>query len=370
KTFTPAEKKAAKEAVMSRKVQNNQRVSSALLEVWKLAEGLHRDIGTNTAQYWYEYLLQRAGKKKTTRRPSTWNAFVSLKVKAHNDALPDGTPRVKAPAIMTELRNKWKLLSSVEKIETTQETVTKLGEIREMRNYATHNVSLNAFHDARATLKSVQTQLENLFNRTGVEFLLFASRSDSSAFMHPMSWSTGDHIDEYFQMTFKKSTGQFAGMLECFLLSGLEGTVKTYQNELMELKQKTAKLIFEKLETAAHPHKVSRMFYSDFHHHITEKYGIIIENWPLSVFTSPGNIGSRIELNTLFNAWESGATRFRRLTPAELIEWERQQSQAHLQQTTPASQALGNSDASSNAPVAGGPIANPDAQPTPSTSTA
>ncbi|KAI0685391.1 hypothetical protein BC835DRAFT_1421279 [Cytidiella melzeri] len=159
RTFTPAERKAAKEAVMSRKEQNNTKVSNALLEVWKLAEGLHRDIGTNTAQYWYEYLLQRAGKKKTTRRTSTWNAFVSLKVKAHNDALPDGAPRVKAPAIMTEMRNEWKALSSVEKIEATQETVTKLGEIREMRNYATHNVSLNAFHDARATLKSVQTQV-------------------------------------------------------------------------------------------------------------------------------------------------------------------------------------------------------------------
>ncbi|KAI0689913.1 hypothetical protein BC835DRAFT_1418140 [Cytidiella melzeri] len=276
RTFTPAERKAAKEAVMSRKEQNNTKVSNALLEVWKLAEGLHRDIGTNTAQYC------------TPRRRSC----------------------VKAPAIMTEMRNKWKALSSVEKIEATQET------------------------------------LENLFNRTGVEILLFASRSDSSAFMHPLSWSTGDHIDEYFQMTFKKSTGQFAGMLECFLLSGLE---------------EDCKLIFEKLEATAHPHKVSRMFYSDFYHHITEKYGIIIENWPLPVFTSPGSIGSRIELNTLFNAWESGATRFRRLTPAELIEWERQQAQAR-QQTTPMTQAPGSSDASSTAPVTGdGPDADPNA---------
>ncbi|KAI0681803.1 hypothetical protein BC835DRAFT_1220127, partial [Cytidiella melzeri] len=114
-------------------------------------------------------------------------------------------------------------MSLTEKMDMTQDTVTKLEEVREMRNLATHNVPLNAFHDTRATLRTVQTQLENLHHRTGVEILLFASRSDRLSYMHPTSWSTGDHINEFFQMTFKKSTGEFAGMLECFLLSGLEG---------------------------------------------------------------------------------------------------------------------------------------------------
>jgi hypothetical protein len=85
--LTPAEKQAAKIAIRSRKQQNHAKVDAALLEVWKLAEGLHRDIGTHSAQYWYEFLLQRANKKRTTRRPSTWNAFVSMRVRAHNEGV-------------------------------------------------------------------------------------------------------------------------------------------------------------------------------------------------------------------------------------------------------------------------------------------
>ncbi|KAI0682974.1 hypothetical protein BC835DRAFT_1423759 [Cytidiella melzeri] len=290
KTFTPAEKKAAKQVVMVRKEQNNKKVSLALLEVWKLAKGLQHNIGTNTAQHWYGYLLQRAGKQKSSCSPSTWNVFVSLKVKAHNNALPANVPCVKAPAIMADLHSEWNSLLLTEKMDVTQDTVTQLGEVREMRNLATHNVSLTTFHDARATLRTIQTQLKNLHHRTGVKFLLFASRLCPSSYMHPTSWSTGDHINKFFQMTFKKLTGEFAGMLECFLLSGLGGAVQTVHNDLLALKHKVAKLIFDKL--------------------------------------TPGSIGSRIEFNTLFHAWETRATHFCRLAPAELDAWQQQQAQA------------------------------------------
>jgi hypothetical protein len=103
-----------------------------------------------------------------------------------------------------------------------------------------------------------------------IEFLLFGSRSESSSSMRPMSWSTSDHIDEYFLMQFNKSTTEFAGMLECFLLSGLEGrcdfdasveylshvsnigTLNTYRNELLALKQKVTRLIFSHLRMCTH----------------------------------------------------------------------------------------------------------------------
>lgn len=64
------------------------------------------------------------------------------------------------------------------------------------------------------------------------------------------------------------------------------------------------------------------MFYVGFESHITEKLGIILVNWPLAQLVSPGAIGSRLELQTLYNAWSSGATHFRRLSPAELELWQ------------------------------------------------
>ena len=101
-----------------------------------------------------------------------------MRVKAHNDgmysisficaalsnhamtlALPSGAPRIKAPEIIHQLRSEWNALSPVEKTEVTQEAVSKLEEMREMQNHGTHNVSINAFHDVRATVQSVQTQV-------------------------------------------------------------------------------------------------------------------------------------------------------------------------------------------------------------------
>lgn len=84
--LTDGERKIASDARKSRKETNNIKVDAALSAVMKIAEGLHHDIGTHSAQYWYEFLLQRAGKKKSTRPTNHWNAFVLMKVRAHNES--------------------------------------------------------------------------------------------------------------------------------------------------------------------------------------------------------------------------------------------------------------------------------------------
>jgi hypothetical protein len=79
--------------------------------------------------------------------------------------------------------------------------------------------------------------------------------------------------------------------------------------------------------------KVSRMFYQNFDENITAKYGVVIKNWPLQKFCSPGDIGSRIELKVLYQSWQSGATYFQKLSREELSQWEEDQFQARLQET-------------------------------------
>jgi hypothetical protein len=76
------------------------------------------------------------------------------------------------------------------------------------------------------------------------------------------------------------------------------------------------------LETAASPKQVQRMYYTNFDTNITAKYGVVLENWPLSKFCCPGDINSRNELRVLFHAWETDSTRFRRLSDAEFEDWE------------------------------------------------
>lgn len=64
------------------------------------------------------------------------------------------------------------------------------------------------------------------------------------------------------------------------------------------------------------PHPVARMYYQNFDEHITERYGATLVSWPLSgPIKCPSGINSRVELKLLINAFESGTTRFERLTP-------------------------------------------------------
>lgn len=84
----------------------------------------------------------------------------------------------------------------------------------------------------------------------------------------------------------------------------------------------TINLIVCALVAIARPDTVSRMYYVDFEGHITNKLGIVVVGWPLPHFVSPGLIGSRLELQTLYNAWDTGAAYFRRFTPSELEAWQ------------------------------------------------
>jgi hypothetical protein len=63
------------------------------------------------------------------------------------------------------------------------------------------------------------------------------------------------------------------------------------------------------------------MIYKNFDEHITRKHGIIIEGWPLPLFDNPSAIGSQVELNVLLRAWQTGATRFHKITEDEYMTW-------------------------------------------------
>jgi len=66
---------------------------------------------------------------------------------------------------------------------------------------------------------------------------------------------------------------------------------------------------------------VNRMVYKSFKEQITRKHGIVIDGWPLPKFENPSAIGSQVEHRTLFNAWQSGAARFRKMSEDEFMNW-------------------------------------------------
>ena len=76
------------------------------------------------------------------------------------------------------------------------------------------------------------------------------------------------------------------------------------------------------------------MQYDRFDDLITQKHGIIVKNWPLKRFCNPSAVATRIELDVLFNSWESGATRFQKLSRDEMRAWEKERFSSRVAMMT------------------------------------
>lgn len=75
------------------------------------------------------------------------------------------------------------------------------------------------------------------------------------------------------------------------------------------------------------------MFYVGFDEHITARWHIVVNSWPLKKFCSPADMSARNDVQVLYQAWKSGVTRFEKLDDAAFAEWERVRFQAALDTT-------------------------------------
>ena len=69
---------------------------------------------------------------------------------------------------------------------------------------------------------------------------------------------------------------------------------------------------------------IVKINYLNFDDMITNKFGIIVRNWPLKDFKCPGKINSLPDLQVLYHAWHNDVTTFYKMTPVELDEWRKQ----------------------------------------------
>ena len=82
------------------------------------------------------------------------------------------------------------------------------------------------------------------------------------------------------------------------------------------------------------------MAYDRFDELITAKYRVVVKNWLLKKFCNPSSVTSHIELELLFNAWQSGATYFQKLTDEEMEAWESDQFSSRMALMPPPSEPI------------------------------
>ncbi|KAG1852589.1 hypothetical protein C8R48DRAFT_584135, partial [Suillus tomentosus] len=294
-TRTPAEKAVLKQ----NRVECNTGYREALENINQLimdqATELRAKFGGHNIEYYYREILQYARRTKKKCSLSWWNAFMRQEMKLINDGIPEGKNRHKAAQHAAEISARWKGMTKEEREAATEDAMIELAEQRESKAWAPHNVPLNSFQDVNKTLQSIDNQLVELHARTGTEILLIAVRANVDHFNRPHVFQTARTVD-FFDSSIGTSVGDIAICLEGFCISGVK-------------------------EEAAAPFKVSRMYYQNFNRNIMQKYHLVLDNWPLSKFVAPGNINSLTELRVLYNAWDSNASRFRKLSDEEYEAW-------------------------------------------------
>ncbi|GBE85875.1 hypothetical protein SCP_0803970 [Sparassis crispa] len=274
--------------------------------------------------------MQDARSSRAKRAPNRWNAYLSAELKRFNAALPSGQTAYKSNSLPFEIKAKWDAMSPEERITITDPLLKNLQDQRETKQLAVQNVPINAFHDVRSNLASVQEQLEALHARTGTEILMIAVRSSNDHYNRPHVFFTSDRLSDFFTVVLRTQLADVAMQMESYCLSGIQGLVSRSRDQVAELKARINKMIYDKLRAAAEV-EVPRMYYTNFEKKITEKHAVVIEGWPLGKFCPPSDLRSRTELEVLYKAWETSETRFHKMSRAKYETWDDSRFRAALE---------------------------------------
>ncbi|KAI1796805.1 hypothetical protein LXA43DRAFT_879401 [Ganoderma leucocontextum] len=322
------DERRAKQAIRdTKKIKLNSALTEARETVMGLAEDLAQQFPPHDKVYYYRLIMQLPA-KKSHRAISQWCAYLSIRMETHNNGAP--RDRVTKDAVLQQISEEWKALSPEQKHALTADKVKELEERRENRVEAVHNTNISACHDARVTLKNIQTELENLHKRTGMGTLLLATRGSIEAFGNPVVHYSDPRVQQFMETTVGATLEDTALRLEGYCISGVQGmscsTAACYCHDL---------IIGIGVDTVrrAKRGEIKRMNYINFADAITVKYGIVAENWTTKFESTSGL--SHMEVEIALRAWESGTTRFRALTDEEWRGWLEARTRRPLQQVPP-----------------------------------
>ena len=153
-------------------------IQTAQGKIQEFAVGLRDRFGKHSTGHYYNDLIHRAHKSRSTRKVNQWNAYQKLELARMKrqysltlDAIltyrvfsEEHGADINLTAVNKEISESWRKLSPEERKAITAEPVQQLEEQRESRKLATHSVPLNSFHDARSTIQSIETQVSRFHN--------------------------------------------------------------------------------------------------------------------------------------------------------------------------------------------------------------
>ncbi|KAF9791312.1 hypothetical protein BJ322DRAFT_1104974 [Thelephora terrestris] len=240
----------------------------------ELAEGLRNRFRKYSVDHYYSDLIHRAHTSRSVRKVNCWNAYQKLELERMKCEAGENASQINLTEVNKQISESWKALSPAQRKDVTADSIQQIEEQREGKKLAVHSVPLNAFHDARSTIRSIETQLAQLHSRTGLEFLFVACRSAVEHFIKPYAYFSSDTVERFFGSTLNRSVEDFALQLESFVMSGIKGVVENSKTQTLDLKKRLAALIMEKLRATTGTTNL-HMQYNRFDDLITLKHSVV-----------------------------------------------------------------------------------------------
>ena len=89
RVLTPEERKERAERAKDRQDYIKRKLAEAQSQVWEIAKDLMANLG-RTTEHWHQCLMQVARIEQSERMTSSWNAFVSIRLKEINSGQLSG----------------------------------------------------------------------------------------------------------------------------------------------------------------------------------------------------------------------------------------------------------------------------------------
>ncbi|KAF9786214.1 hypothetical protein BJ322DRAFT_1108070 [Thelephora terrestris] len=163
-----------------------------------LAEGLRNQFGKYSVDHYLNVLMHRAHTSRSVRKVSGWNVYQKFELERMKNAAGSDVSQINLTEVNKQISENWKALSHAQHEDVTAEWIQRIEEQRKGKKLAVHSAPLNAFHDVRSTLQSIEVQLAQLHARTRLEFLLVACRSATESFTKPFVYFSSVSGTWYF----------------------------------------------------------------------------------------------------------------------------------------------------------------------------
>ncbi|KAH7904733.1 hypothetical protein BJ138DRAFT_979063, partial [Hygrophoropsis aurantiaca] len=319
-TKTRARQKLSKEAcaeVGARRREASAKFKSDIDNAWKqldhVTENIAADNNKSVRRVQHELHMGHALRQTKRTKINSWNAFCWKKSKEKNDNFSASGPGV-LPALVQDLRVGYATLTPEEKNTIVEEYKQQ----KDLKTYG-HRISTKSrVNDVTLTVKSVESQLNSLHSRTGVETILFATRGSTDLPLRTISFTTPG-VKDFMDTAMGIETNDFVTRLEGYAVQGIKGAAKNHQQRVSAVRGDLRKEILDQLRaTSGDP--TAKMQWKYYLQNVVQEYMVQIVGWPNDIpFANLSDISSALpDLQSLLRKWKSGVIRWEKVSDEEL----------------------------------------------------